>query len=109
MINKRGNNGARGLGLNNDGLPPIRDYADPAVDLAAAGYLYLARGVALLQASLCMKPPCIYAPENLSPACARQRWFRYLEGLITMHGAALAAVLIGVSVWLAPSHKKVVT
>ncbi len=36
-------------------------------------------------------------------------WFRYLAGLITMHDAALAAVLfLGVSVWLATSHKKVV-
>ena len=49
-------------------------------------------------------------PEEFISGVCTAGWFRYLEGLITMHGAALAAVLfLGVSVWLAPSHKKVVT
>ena len=99
------------LGLNNDGLPPNRNYADAAMDLAAAGYLCLARGVAPF-AGVALHKAALHlcSRKNSSRACARQGGFAISRASITMHGTALAAVLILiVLVWLAPSHKKVVT
>ena len=107
----RGSKGARGLGLNNDGLPPNRELCRSCDGSGCCRLSTWPGGWLFLQASLCIKPPCIYAPrKNSSRACARQGGFAISRASSPCLVPALAAVLfLAVSVWLAPSHKKVVT